>query len=216
MKHSILLYSLIAIIFIPLIISKTNDGSDGKYVDNEAINKYLKNGFSTKRLKANLTTKTDIEKLYEYVLDNEYMHPYDTSIKQPKNKKEAIEYLENLLKLKESFYFCIKLKETDKPIGQINFKFYRKGILTVSYWIAKPFSNKGYLSEIGTLFIEDLFMNSKKTKVLEIYTLDSNINSQKFINKLFFYLENKYNFRSEKIFQTFNKEIIKFHYLYKE
>ena len=115
MKHSILLYSLIAIIFIPLIISKTNDGSDGKYVDNEAINKYLKNGFSTKRLKANLTTKTDIEKLYEYVLDNEYMHPYDTSIKQPKNKKEAIEYLENLLKLKESFYFCIKLKETDKP-----------------------------------------------------------------------------------------------------
>ena len=216
MKYSILIYLLVGILFIPVILSKKYDGSEGKFVDIEAINKYIRFGFTTKRLKANLTTRADIEELYKYVLDNEYMYPYDDTIKQPKTKEEAIKYLEDQLKLKDSFYFCIKLKETNTPIGQINFKFFRKGVLTVSYWIAKEYSNKKYLTEIGRSFIEDLFINSKKVEILELYTLDSNKYSQRFIDGLFFYLEDKYKFSSKRYYSKYDKSLVKFHYLFKK
>ena len=84
------------------------------------------------------------------------------------------------------------------------------------YYEESKDSNKKYLTEIGRSFIEDLFMNSKKVEILELYTLDSNKYSQRFIDGLFFYLEDKYKLSSKRYYSRYGQSLVKFHYLFKK
>ena len=173
-----------------LMMAEIRESTD-EFVDKELMNYYVKNGFKTERLTANLTTFKDINEFWPVFLeDKENMYLYEPMSNWPSNKKETIEYLKKQLYLKDSFYFCIKKKINGKKVivGQLNFKFYKEGILTLSYWIGKEHRRKGYLKEMGFSFIKELFFKSKRLKILEIYTDINNIPSNAFIKKLFDHL----------------------------
>jgi RimJ/RimL family protein N-acetyltransferase len=156
----------------------------------EVMNSYILKGFETERLKVNFTTEEDIEKLGHYFEDIEMLKYTDR--KEICNHERGKEYLRECNKRVESYYFCIKKKEDNEPIGQINIKFYEPGVMTMSYWIGKKFRRNGYMSEIGLNFTEDVFFNLKNIKNLQIYLLENNKGSKAYAEKLYKYLESKH------------------------
>ena len=157
----------------------------------EIMNSYILNGYETERLKVNLTTAEDIEKLGKYFDDIE-MSKY-TVTTEIKDEKKGKEYLKKCNQRLESYYFCIKKKDDNEPIGQINIKFYQPGELTISYWIGKKFRRNGYMSEIGLNFTEEVFFKLKNIKKLIIYLEINNKASKAYVEKLYSYLESKYS-----------------------
>ena len=157
------------------------------------MNSYIINGFETERLKVNFTTDEDIEKLGKYFEDID-MFKYTTN-KEINDEESGVKYLKECNKKLESYYFCIKIKETNEPIGQINIKFYEPGVMTMSYWIGKKFRRNGYMSEIGLKFTEDVFFNLKNINRLNIYMYKNNIGSKTYVEKLYKYLMSKHKCR---------------------
>lgn len=186
-------------------------------VEMDVMSKYIKNGFKTERLTANLTTKEDMNEFWPNFLDKDDMHYYDEFENWPKTKEEVLEYLEGRQFRPNVFYFAIKLNENGKRkvIGQLNFKFLRKGVLTLSYWIAKAYRRKGYLKEIGFKFIEELFFKLKKVNTLEIFSDDMNVASRGYILSLYNYLKERHNCEMKKYVYSNNSEVINFYYIYK-
>ena len=154
------------------------------------MNSYILKGFETERLKVNFTTDEDINKLGQYFEDIA-MLKYTVN-KDINDKKSGIQYLKECNKKLESYYFCIKIKETNEPIGQINIKFYEPGVMTMSYWIGKKFRRNGYMSEIGLNFTEDVFFKLKNVNKLSIYLASDNKGSKAYVEKLYKYLESKH------------------------
>ena len=187
-------------------------------VEMDVMSKYIKNGFKTKRLTANLTTKEDMNEFWPNFLDKDDMHYYDEFENWPKTKEEVLEYLVGRQFRPNVFYFAIKLNENGKPkvIGQLNFKFLRKGVLTLSYWIAKNYRRKGYLKEIGFKFIEELFFKLKKVNVLEIFTDDMNVASKGYILSLFNYLEKRHKCEMNHYVSYEGSEVVDFYYICKK
>lgn len=154
------------------------------------MNSYILKGFETQRLKVNFTTDEDINKLGQYFEDIA-MLKYTVN-KDINDKKSGVKYLKECNKKLESYYFCIKIKETNEPIGQINIKFYEPGVMTMSYWIGKKFRRNGYMSEIGLNFTEDVFFKLKNVNKLSIYLASDNKGSKGYVEKLYNYLESKH------------------------
>ena len=187
------------------------------YVDKAVMNYYIKNGFTTERLTANLTTKKDFNDIWVNFLDKEDMSLYDQIDNWPTTKDEVLKYLQKQFR-NDSFYFTIRLKDSVKheAIGQLNFKFYREGVLTLSFWIAKNHRRKGYIKEIGFKFIEELFYKSKRLKSIELYVDDMNIASRAFVKSLFNYLESRHECDIEVIPASDKSDVIFFYYLHKK
>lgn len=154
------------------------------------MNTYILNGYKTERLKVNFTTDEDCEQLGKYFDDIE-MFKY-TDIKEINDEKSGIKYLKECNKKLDSYYFCIKIVDTNEPIGQINIKFYEPGVMTMSYWIGKKFRRNGYMSEIGLKFTEDVFFKLKNINILQIYLVENNFASKAYVEKLYKYLESKH------------------------
>lgn len=192
--------------------------SSEPYFDREVMDKYVKDGFKTKRLSANLTTKADIDEFWMNFLDKEDMYYYDQIDQWPRNKNEVLEYLKKQDN-PNFFYFCIKLNrkgKPPKPIGQLNFKFISKGVLTLSYWIAKEHRRRGYLKEIGFKFIEEVFFKLNDVTVLEIYIDDFNIASKSFAKSLFKYIKERHKGCRDEIFTVREgSDLIVYCHLYK-
>lgn len=170
------------------------------------MNSYIINGFETERLKVNFTTDEDIEKLGKYFEDID-MFKYTTN-KEINDEESGVKYLKECNNRLDSYYFCIKKKDTNEPIGQINIKFYEPGVMTMSYWIGKKFRKNGYMSEIGLKFTEDVFFNLKNINRLNIYMYKNNIGSKSYVEKLYKYLTSKHKCRYGSYEKKDNKETI--------
>lgn len=153
-----------------------------------------KNQIETERLILEPTNSSDLDVLSDYLMDHEVTKYLDPTIKEGfSDKKQALEFLksENEHEYNEAMSFTIKLKESKKPIGEIDAMIYFQGsgnMVMFGYWLGKDFHGKGYAQEACYSFCDKFFKASDVNSVY-ISCHSENEKSSKLANKILDYLE---------------------------
>lgn len=133
----------------------------------------------TDRCYISLTTDYDTHDLAKNFLNEEIIGFFDTSIIWPKTVDEAMRLLSSRLKKdKKTYYFTIKLKDTEESIGQIGFNLEKKNVLWVCYWLGPKYHRKGYMSEVSLNLVELIFKSCEDLNTI-ILRVDNNNEASK-------------------------------------
>ncbi|MEA5018106.1 MAG: GNAT family protein [Erysipelotrichaceae bacterium] len=129
----------------------------------------------------NKLTQDDIKPLYQYV-NTDFVQKYNML-----SITTYEEFAQSMLNRKGTDY-VIKLKNTNEVIGNISVDEdhirYNVNAITISYWLAEKFANKGYMSEALEIIIQQLFNEGYDMITARVFS--ENIGSIKLLEKLGF------------------------------
>ncbi|AEX85937.1 acetyltransferase [Marinitoga sp. 1135] len=123
-----------------------------------------------KLVKLRAYSKNDLEKVLEYINDEEVRKNLMPGIPYPFRMEDEEKWYEKLNPFGGGKYdFAIELKKTGEYIGGcgVNEIDWKNSVATVGIFIGKPFFNKGYGTEAMKLLVDFVFkeMNINKVKL---------------------------------------------------
>lgn len=144
--------------------------------------------WNTSRLILNLTKEEDFNELGPLLLNYEtskFIPKYPIQIRTIERAK--LFFNANLFnKSIPCNYFTIRIKDSNKAIGQFAFSTF-EDIMLIYYWIGLEFQGKGYASEAIIELSNHIFKNSPQEKFI-ISLHKNNIKSCKLANKIINYM----------------------------
>ena len=141
----------------------------------------------TDRLVIAPTVEQDIEKLSEYLMENEVTKYLDLGVEYSfQTKEQAINFLKNKGsdEIIDAVEFTIKLKDSGLPIGKLDLMLFENSILSLGYWLGKDFQGKGYMSEACYKVVNKAF-NASDIEMLYIACDFNNAPSIKLADRIF-------------------------------
>ena len=145
----------------------------------------------TDRLVIAPTVEQDIEKLSEYLMENEVAKYLDLDVEHSfQTKEQAMNFLKNKSsdEIIDAVEFTIKLKDSGLPIGKLDLMLFENSILSLGYWLGKDFQGKGYMSEACHKVVNKAF-NASDIEMLYIACDFKNAPSIKLADRIFDHIE---------------------------
>jgi [ribosomal protein S5]-alanine N-acetyltransferase len=147
----------------------------------------MQSRFSTKRLSLELITTDDHAFVAELVNTEGWLEFIGD--RHVHSREDAINYIKKIQNTPDLYYWVVKLKETDTPIGILSFL--KRGYLDhfdIGFAFLPAFNGHGYAYEAANVVLSGAGKNSKHTTILAV-TLPHNSSSIKLLTKLGLHFE---------------------------
>ena len=173
--------------------------------------------YITERLSISLINNdNDYDILSSLLMDKDVYYYFDTPRLNLITKNEYINYLKSIAHC--ALYFCIiKLKESNKIIGMLDYYIDQSNYFGLGYFIGKEFQKKGYATE-ACIPLTNLIFENLDQKTMSLTFKEKNLASKKLAIKIVNYINSihknwKWNYLpSEICFYKFIKEEGNFYY----
>lgn len=157
----------------------------------------MQNNLSTERLLLNLLTTED----HEFIIQLVNTHGWIEFIgdRNVHSKEEALAYINKILASVNLFYWVVRIKDENLPIGIISLlKREYLDNFDVGFAFLPEYNGCGYAYEAAQKILSTLSKNTKYHPILAI-TIPGNIRSIKLLIKLGLHFDRELNLGNEKI-----------------
>ena len=161
--------------------------------------------FSTKRLLLDLLVKDDHEFIFSLVNSKGWLEFIGD--RNVHSKQDSIEYITRIINALDLFYWVVRLKDNNTPIGIISFL--KRSYLEhfdIGFAFLPEFYGYGYAYEATERVLSVVSKKAEYATILAT-TIPSNINSIKLLNKLGFHFEKEIEVVNAKLYVYTNSQI---------